>query len=90
MLKSLSDKIEQHSQNFTKLVNIINKLSNAVDEGFEEVNIRLSRLEGSEGMKGVHSQLGDIKNDLKKINSVTRYEDEAGNFDLFKNKQGEA
>jgi uncharacterized coiled-coil DUF342 family protein len=90
MLKSLSEKVEQHSQNITTLVSVINKLSNAIDEGFNEVTQRLSRLEGNEGMKGVHNQLGSIKDELKKINQITGYDGLTENISFVNSKTGEA
>ena len=90
MLQNLSDKVEQHNNNISTLVSVINKLSNAVDEGFNDVSQRLSRLEGTEGMKGVHTQLGGIKEELKKINNITGYEGLAGNMEIFNAKKGEA
>lgn len=85
---ALATKVEQQDNTINALIAVVTKLSNVMEQGFDEVNQRLSRLEGIEGMKGVHTQLGDIKSELKKINSVTRYDDEAGNFDIF--KKGEA
>jgi len=90
LLKSLSEKVEQHNQNITTLVSVINKLSNAIDEGFNEVTQRLSRLEGNEGMKGVHSQLGNIKDELKKINQITGYDGMSENMSFVNPKAGEA
>jgi hypothetical protein len=69
------------------IIGILERISSAVDEGFEKVHQRLSILEGKDGMQGVNMQLGDIKNELHKIQKAYPYEDLINNM---KSIQGEA
>jgi hypothetical protein len=38
-----------------------------VEDGFEKVNLRLSNLEGKNGMQGVNEQLGSVNLKLQHI-----------------------
>jgi uncharacterized protein YukE len=71
--------IEAHRQALTTVISLLEKISNAVDEGFTKVNERMALLEGREGMQGVNHQLGEIKNELHKIQKTYPYDE------MFKN-----
>ncbi|MBC7552970.1 MAG: hypothetical protein H7257_03220 [Taibaiella sp.] len=74
-----SAEIESLGKNLGAVVLLLERISNAVDEGFRKVNDRLSVLEGREGMQRVNTQLGEIKNKLHKIQKSYPYDE------LYKN-----
>lgn len=79
--------IEQHRQTLTSIIGLLDKISTAVNEGFEKVNHRLSILEGKQGMQGVNTQLSEIKDELHKIQKTYPYEDMFKNLASIKNAE---
>jgi archaellum component FlaC len=93
-IQPLIDQIDKQSVEIESLKNLTNKIlhvlgtmNDAMIDGFEQVNERLVRLEGKEGMQGVNKQLGDIKEELNKIQKAYPYEDLYNNMQKV---QGEA
>jgi len=78
-LQRISKDLESQRNVLSHVVSLLMNLSNVVDEGFNKVNERLAALEGKQGMQGVNQQLGDIKNELHKIQRTYPYDD------MFKN-----
>ena len=76
-----SASIESSKKAIGSVLDLLEKISNAVDEGFRTINARLAALEGKEGMQGVNAQLGEIKHELHKIQKAYPYDD------LFNNIQ---
>ncbi|MCF8450890.1 MAG: hypothetical protein K9G49_13540 [Taibaiella sp.] len=81
LLEKLSKDIEAQRSALSHVIGLIINLSNAVNDGFAEVNQRLAILEGKQGMQGVNTQLTDIKTELGKIQKAYPYEE------LFANMQ---
>jgi archaellum component FlaC len=63
------------------VLHLLERMSDAMSEGFDKVNQRLSELEGKNGMQGVNQQLGDIKTELHKIQKAYPYDDIVKNLD---------
>lgn len=70
------------------VIDLLERISSAVDEGFAKVNQRLATLEGKDGMQGVNSRLGEIKNELHKIQKAYPYDELFNNMQAI--QQGEA
>lgn len=70
------------------IIHLLDRLNKVVEDGFSEVNERLARLEGKDGMQGVTKQLVDIKGELQKIQKAYPYDDLLSNMQTV--KQGEA
>ena len=66
-IQKLSKDIEAQRSVLSHVIGLLVHLLNAVNEGFDKVNERLSVLEGKQGMQGVNIQLTDIKHELTKI-----------------------
>lgn len=66
--------LEEIKQELKSNRELTHKLLNVVESGFKEVNERLSLLEGHQGMKGVHTQLDVIKDELQKIRTAYPYD----------------
>jgi len=95
-IKELEVKIEQNSvaiENSRKAIGsmivLLERISNAIEEGFAKVNTRLAALEGKDGIQGVNSQLSDIKNELHKIQKAYPYDELFNNIQAIQRK-GEA
>lgn len=69
------------------IIHLLEKMNEAMEEGFSKVNDRLANIEGKNGMIGVNKQLGDIKEELQKIQKVYPYNDM---FNNMKDIAGEA
>lgn len=80
-IEETNSTVEASRKTIMKMLDIMDRMSNAIKDGFNEVNERLARLEGNEGMQGVNSQLGEIKNELYKIQKAYPYDE------LYKNIQ---
>jgi hypothetical protein len=63
------------------VIHLLDKMNATIEEGFNNVNKRLSDLEGRNGMQGVNMQLVDIKTELQKIQKVYPYEEMIKNMD---------
>lgn len=83
-IQELKVKVDGLIKTTDAMRDVIQNLVSAVVEGFDTVNERLAKLEGKDGMQGVHSRLGEIKNELSKIHKVVPYEDFASNMDIIK------
>lgn len=70
------------------IIHLLDRLNNVVEDGFNEVNERLTRLEGKDGMQGVNKQLIDIKGELQKIQKAYPYDDLVNNMNTV--QKGEA
>ncbi len=66
------------------VIHLLEKINTVVEDGFEKVNLRLSNLEGKNGMQGVNEQLGNIKTELQKIQKAYPYEELIQNMDQVK------
>lgn len=86
-VKRLTAEITEQRGVISHVVNLLVNLSTAVDDGFKKVNERLAVLEGEKGMQGVNMQLGDIKNELHKIQKAYPYDEL---FNNMKSVTGEA
>lgn len=86
-VQKLTKDLENQRHTLSHIIGILSNLSNAIDEGFAKVHERLAILEGKQGMQGVNQQLGDIKNELHKIQKAYPYDDM---FNNIKTVQGEA
>ena len=84
----LSKDLESQRNVFSSVIDLLVNLSNAVNDGFDKVNERLSILEGKKGMQGVNSQLSDIKHELHKIQKAYPYDEMFTNIQSI--KKGEA
>jgi hypothetical protein len=80
-IQKLSKELEGQRNTLASVIGLLVGLSNAVNEGFDKVNERLSVLEGKQGMQGVNSQLLEIKHELHKIQKAYQYDE------LFNNIQ---
>jgi hypothetical protein len=49
------------------VIHLLEKINTVVEDGFEKVNLRLSNLEGKNGMQGVNEQLGSVNLKLQHI-----------------------
>lgn len=56
-VQKLSRELEAQRNSFSHVIGLIVSLSNAVNEGFNKVNERLSILEGKQGMQGVNAEM---------------------------------
>ena len=72
--------LEAHRKTLAIVIELLGKISNAVDEGFDKVNARLYVLEGKQGMQGVNSQLSEIKHELHKIQKAYPYDEMFNNI----------
>jgi hypothetical protein len=79
-IEELALKQEATNKTLGAVIHLLEKVNTAVEEGFASVddrlhniNLRLSNLEGQNGMKGVNAQLGDIKGELQKIQKAYPY-----------------
>jgi len=81
------DKIKKEFDSTRKtlgmVLNLLEKMQTAMSDGFNQVNERLSHLEGEKGMQGVTSQLFDIKSELHKIQKAYPYDDLSSNMDTI-------
>jgi len=83
----LSKELEGQRTTLSDVIRLIVNLNNAINEGFNEINNRLSALEGKQGMQGVNTQLNEIKIELHKIQRAYPYEEIYSNL---KSISGEA
>jgi hypothetical protein len=74
-LETIKKELDNTRKAVGVIIHLLNKMNTTVGEGFENVNKRLSELEGKNGMQGVNMQLGEIKNEIDKIQKVYPYED---------------
>jgi hypothetical protein len=86
-LYNLSKELEVLRTTLSDVIRLIVNLNNAINEGFNEINNRLSALEGKQGMQGVNTQLNEIKIELHKIQRAYPYEEIYSNL---KSISGEA
>ena len=79
--------LEKVDENFV----ILHKNFEKVDENFSKIEKSIHSLKGntSDGFQSVSSKLEDLKSEIKKINEVTRYEDEYANFLSIAHKRSE-
>ena len=49
------------------VIHLLEKINTVVEDGFEKVNLRLSNLEGKNGMQGVNEQSGSVNLKLQHI-----------------------
>lgn len=83
-IEIITQKLEETRKTVGALVHVLDKMNTTMEEGFENVNKRLSELEGKNGMQGVNRQLGDIKHELSKIQKVYPYEEMMNNIETVK------
>ena len=86
-IQKMSKDLETQRGTLSHMISLLLGLSGAVDDGFKKVNERIALLEGKEGMQGVNHQLGEIKNELHKIQKAYPYDEL---FNNMKSVQGEA
>jgi hypothetical protein len=87
-IQKLTKEFEAQRNTLSAVIGLLMDLNNAVNEGFEKVNERLSVLEGKQGMQGVNSQLHEIKQELHKIQKAYPYDDLYNNIQSI--QKGEA
>lgn len=87
-LQKLSKDFDAQRNTLSSVISLLVDLNEAVNQGFERVNERLSVLEGKQGMQGVNSQLLEIKHELHKIQKAYNYEEIYSNVQTL--NKGEA
>lgn len=70
-LYKLSKELEGQRTTLSDVIRLIVNLNNAINEGFNEINNRLSALEGKQGMQGVNTQLNEKKLSYIKYRELT-------------------
>jgi uncharacterized coiled-coil protein SlyX len=85
----LSKELESQHGSLNQFLSVLKNLHSAVNAGFDQVNERLSHLEGKHGMQGVNAQLAEIKQEINKIQITHGYQDLSSNLELL-NPKGEA
>lgn len=51
----------------SRMLQVLDKMNAVMVEGFENVNNRLAKLDGKDGMQGVSQQLDDIWSELQTL-----------------------
>ncbi|MCB9044971.1 MAG: hypothetical protein H6550_02405 [Chitinophagales bacterium] len=87
-LDTLKKELDETRKAVGFIIHLLDKMNATIEDGFENVNKRLSELEGKNGMQGVNKQLGDIKGELQKIQKAYPYDDYIKNIDAI--QKGEA
>lgn len=87
-IQKLSKDFDAQRNTLSSVIGLLVDLNEAVNQGFEKVNERLSALEGKQGMQGVNSQLLEIKHELHKIQKAYNYEEIYSNVQAL--NKGEA
>lgn len=80
-LTLIKKELESTKSTVSAVLHLLERMNDAMTEGFDKVNKRLSELEGKNGMQGVNMQLGDIKTELHKIQKAYPYDDIVRNLD---------
>ena len=83
----LKQEIDATRKALISVFNLLEKINQAVEEGFKNVNHRLFEIEGNNGMIGVNKQLEEIKLELQNIQKIYPYHDQIQNL---KDIRGEA
>lgn len=86
-LTLIKKELESTKSTVSAVLHLLERMNDAMTEGFDKVNKRLSELEGKNGMQVVNMQLGDIKTELHKIQKAYPYDDIVRNLD---NLRGQA
>ena len=74
-VEKIKNDVSAQQKAFTIVISLLEKIHDAMNAGFEEVNGRLAVLEGKQGMQGVNEQLTEIKNELNRIHTIYPYKE---------------
>lgn len=88
-IENLKNRVDDNRRVLGHVLHLLEKMNQTMEDGFANVNERLSKLEGKEGMQGVNSQLSDIKTEIGKIQKAYPYEELFSNLHAV-SKNGEA